>query len=255
MLKPGLVSITFRDLSPERIIELCRENGLEGIEWGGDRHVPHGDLDAAIRIGRLSRDTGIEVVSYGSYYRLGSSEEEGLSFDRVLDTAVALHAPLIRVWAGPEKPLSRYTEQDRSAVCEDARRIAELSRKRGIAIAYEYHRNTMTETNESAKQLLDAARDENILCYWQPPNGAAPEYALEGLGLVLPRLAHLHVFHWLDRQHQFPLADGAHTWKRYLELTSRSEKDHYALLEFVRGDSPDQLAEDARVLREWLGSS
>jgi hypothetical protein len=44
MIQTGLVSITFRQLSPPAIIDLVRQAGLEGIEWGGDVHVPHGDL-------------------------------------------------------------------------------------------------------------------------------------------------------------------------------------------------------------------
>lgn len=255
MLRPGLVSITFRDLEPERILDLCRENRLEGIEWGGDRHVPHGDPAEAERIGCMSREAGVAVVSYGSYYRLGCSEAEGLPFADVLDSAVALEAPLIRVWAGPKKPLALYTEEDRNMVIKDAHRIAGMARRHKIAVAFEYHRDSLTETNESAQQLLDAVRLENILTYWQPPNGADPEYALEGLNAILPRLAHLHIFHWIDRQHQFPLSDGAAPWRRYLESAASTGGDHYALLEFVRGDSPAQLAEDARVLRGWLGSS
>jgi hypothetical protein len=31
---PGLVSITFRQLSPAQIVGLCVENKLQVIEWG-----------------------------------------------------------------------------------------------------------------------------------------------------------------------------------------------------------------------------
>jgi hypothetical protein len=44
MIRTGLVSVTFRQLSAEEIIKLVVCAGLEGIEWGGDIHVPHGDL-------------------------------------------------------------------------------------------------------------------------------------------------------------------------------------------------------------------
>ena len=42
MLKTGVCSVTFRNLNVERIIELVVEAGLDGIEWGGDVHVPTG---------------------------------------------------------------------------------------------------------------------------------------------------------------------------------------------------------------------
>ena len=35
MLIPGLVSITFRPLSPREIVDLVAEAGLKAIEWGG----------------------------------------------------------------------------------------------------------------------------------------------------------------------------------------------------------------------------
>ena len=47
MRPTGLLSVTFRHLPFERIIELAAEAGLDGIEWGGDVHVPPGDLKQA----------------------------------------------------------------------------------------------------------------------------------------------------------------------------------------------------------------
>jgi hypothetical protein len=46
-LIPGLVSVTFRKLAPAAIVELAVKAQLRSIEWGGDVHVPHGDVRAA----------------------------------------------------------------------------------------------------------------------------------------------------------------------------------------------------------------
>ena len=46
MIESGLVSITFRKLTVEKIIELVKEAGLQGIEWGGDVHVPHDNTES-----------------------------------------------------------------------------------------------------------------------------------------------------------------------------------------------------------------
>lgn len=54
MLLPGLVSITFRKLSPGEIVELVATAGLVGIEWGGDVHVPHGDFARAAEVRKLT---------------------------------------------------------------------------------------------------------------------------------------------------------------------------------------------------------
>jgi len=63
MFKTGLVSITFRKLNTDEIIDLVQRSGLEGIEWGGDVHVPHGNIDNAQEVGRKTREAGINVAS------------------------------------------------------------------------------------------------------------------------------------------------------------------------------------------------
>src|SRR3954469_7051647 len=99
-LRTGLVSVTFRPLSPQHVVELVRQAKLDAIEWGGDIHVPHGDVAAAREVWTMTLDAGLAVAAYGSYYRAGVSETDGLPFARVLETAVQLAAPTIRVWAG-----------------------------------------------------------------------------------------------------------------------------------------------------------
>ena len=89
MIKSGLCSVTFRSLQVEDVLKICREAKLQGIEWGGDIHVPSGDIHRARRVAELSKQAGIEVASYGSYFRTGGSEDEGLYFHTVLDTAAA----------------------------------------------------------------------------------------------------------------------------------------------------------------------
>ena len=70
MLIPGLVSVTFRQLAPREIVQLAAAAGLRGIEWGGDIHVPHGDLQAARAVRDITAAAGLQVLAYGSYFRL-----------------------------------------------------------------------------------------------------------------------------------------------------------------------------------------
>ena len=67
MIKSGLVSITFRQLNPQQIVDIAAGAGLSGIEWGGDVHVPHGDLECSRKTGQITQDAGLEVVAYGYY--------------------------------------------------------------------------------------------------------------------------------------------------------------------------------------------
>jgi 3-dehydroshikimate dehydratase len=66
MIRTGLLSVTFRQLVVEDIIPLVVQAGLDGIEWGGDIHVPHGEVKRAEVVGRLTRDAGLQVGGLAS---------------------------------------------------------------------------------------------------------------------------------------------------------------------------------------------
>ena len=68
MIQPGLVSVTFRKLTPAEIVALVKQAGLKGIEWGGDLHVPHGDLVRAREVRELTHEGGLGVAACGSGY-------------------------------------------------------------------------------------------------------------------------------------------------------------------------------------------
>jgi sugar phosphate isomerase/epimerase len=251
MIYPGLVSITFRQLEPAEIVALAAEAGLRAIEWGGDIHVPHGDLRQAALVRRLTEAAGLAISAYGSYYRVGVSEAEGLAFATVLATAVALAAPTIRVWAG-QKGSAEADPAYRANIVAESRRIAAVSAAENISISFEYHGNTLTDTNESAADLLAAAHHPNLFTFWQPPIDADQATRLAGLRLILPKLTNIHVFYWPTGQTRLPLAGGAANWLPFLRLINSLPGDRYASLEFVRNDDPAQFRQDARTLRAWL---
>ncbi len=267
MIRPGICSVTLARHSPREILGIAAA-GLRGIEWWGRGHVPHGDIVAARAIGDRTRAAGLEVSSYGSYYRAGVSEAEGLSFVSVLDTAAALEAPLIRVWAGNQNGIEAAPGHVR-AVIDDTLRIADLSAARNMAVTFEYHGGTLTDCNETAARFSARVSHPNVWFSWQPPQGCSLEYGLEGLRALLPRLGTLHVYHWTvgscqtntgDKTvrplkashvlHRHPLADGRQRWEAFLGAARTTGRGHWALLEFVRDDSPRQMAEDAAVLNE-----
>lgn len=253
MILPGLVSVTFRQLDPQEIITLTKEAGLRGIMWGGDVHVKADQPALAREIGRMTTDAGLEIEGLGSYYRAGANQP-GQSFERELESALALGAPRIRVWAGT-KGSAAATAKDRAAVAADLRRCDELARAAGVQVVLEFHGDTLTDTAESAATLLRDLSDTSVRLYWQPPNGMPKAAALAGLHLVLPWVDNVHVFHWRienGQQIRLPLADGADVWPDYLRTLAEAGSERWAMMEFVPGDDPAQLLVDARQLREWL---
>ena len=71
MFNTGLVSISFRSLSPEQIVDYMLEAGLRYVEWGSDVHAKMDDHEALQRIVALQREKGIICSSYGTYFHLG----------------------------------------------------------------------------------------------------------------------------------------------------------------------------------------
>ena len=258
--RTGLVSITFRQLNPGQLIDLVNEANDDVIEWGGDSHVPHGDTKTAETVGRQTREAGLDVSCYGSYYRLGlagfdpgNGAAKYPEFSAVLDSAIALEAPLIRVWAGCGES-AKMDEKTRREAEEDALAIAEQAHAHGIGIAYEYHAKTLTDEIDSALRLLDATDHPAISTLWQPPNDKPEDYILRSLESVLPRLSNVHVFHWIfpdGQRERRPLSEGRERWIRYLKkLQPLGARDY--LIEFVHGDSTNQYLEDSACLKSWL---
>ena len=252
MIKPGLVSVTFRDLTADEIIEASVKAGIRGIEWGGDIHVPHGDIAAAEEVGAKTREAGLEVASYGSYYAFDSDKT---TFEKVLATALALGAPLIRVWAGRKGP-EKVSTAEFNRIVDEARIAGDLCRTAGVDLAFEYHRNSLTETGESARSFMQSINHPSVFCYWQPPVGMAREDCLHGLEGIKEYLKWVHVFYWevnsgVGVKHL--LEDGDAAWREYIEKISTFPGDRWLLLEFVKDNKLESFYKDAAALIRLVG--
>lgn len=255
----GLVSVTFRALPAEAVLDLAVRCGLRTIEWGGDVHVPHGDLGRAAAVGAHTRSRGLAVASYGSYYRfddaVGIDATDAPSLDLVLDTAVALGAPVVRVWAG-RRASAACPAPDRDRIVQYARQAGDRAAARGLTLAFEYHANTLTDTAASARVLLDAIDHRQVRSLWQPSHRIDRDANSRALSDMLPWLVGVHLFHWGPGgfRDRLSLAAGAADVAEWLAVL-RSAAPHDRLpvmLEFVRGDDPEQLRRDAVTLTELL---
>jgi 3-dehydroshikimate dehydratase len=254
MIHPGVVSVTFRQLPADDVVRLAARAELSSIEWGGDIHVPHGQLACARQIRTMTLDAGLRVAGYASYYCAGYSEDHGLPFGSVLETAAALGAPWVRVWAGKYSSAKISSNLRRNTV-SDLNRIAQLAKTAGIGIATEFHANTLTDTVDSTVNLLrDEVTQANLSTHWQPRHGEDLATAEEGLKAVLPWLRNIHVFHWWPGPNRrLPLEDGRGRWEHFLQIIAGAGGERDALIEFVQNDDPEKFLRDAATLRGWLG--
>lgn len=252
MLHSGLVSITFRDLTPRAVIDLVKQAGLDGIEWGGDVHVPPGDEHRAKEVRQMTEEAGLVVSAYGSYYRLRPDDDEEHAFESVLATVVTLGAPVIRVWAGNQSP-NGMTSGERQQTADRLQHIAEQASRENIGIACEYHSGTLTETSAATLELLERVDQPNISLFWQPRNGWLPAENQVALAAVTSHVSNIHCFHWWPTpRERHPLADGEAVWRLYLEQIAMLPGDRSVSLEFVKDGDPAQFMQDSATLKSWL---
>jgi 3-dehydroshikimate dehydratase len=256
VVRPGLVSVTFRSRTCEEVIALAAQANLEAIEWGGDVHVPHGDLGRAKQVARMTRERGLAIAAYGSYYY--TATQGSPPFEDVIATAKTLEAPLIRIWAGrvaSAQADDAYWEK----FAAETWRISNMAADEGLAIAYEYHGDSLTDSDESVRKLMRLCPQQNLAFYWHMGVGEGRETCIRNLRTVLPRLANLHVS-WNniganDSPERRPLEEGRLVWVQCLSIANGAAGSRWALIEFVAGDTPEQFTRDAGVLRELLTES
>lgn len=249
MIKTGLVSVTFRDKSPQEVITLAARSKLGGIEWGGDIHVPQGDTKIAREVYLATIDSGLEVFAYGSYYKLGKQKNSD-DFKAVLETAVSLNAPTIRVWAG-EKSSSDADEDYKNLIVERTQAICALAKEANVSISFEYHRGTLTDNCDTVFWLCNAVDAVNLCTFWQPNPDISHIENLTELNAVLPYLSNVHAFHLTNGNVRRPFRDGLNEWTDYINVVNSSNKDHNILLEFVEDDLVVNFVADAETLTEW----
>ncbi|MFN2108808.1 MAG: sugar phosphate isomerase/epimerase family protein, partial [Anaerolineae bacterium] len=168
-----------------------------------------------------------------------------------VESAVALGAPTIRVWAG-KQGTAAADDAYWARVVEDSHTIGDLAQQAGIIVAYEYHGNTLTDTDASALRLLRAVAHDNVKTYWQPPSGATLDENLASLEAILPWLVNVHVFSWReinDQRERMLLDAKADEWTQYLGKVATTGRDHFAMIEFVRDDEPTNFLKDAETLK------
>ncbi|WP_336500123.1 sugar phosphate isomerase/epimerase [Microbacterium paraoxydans] len=248
-IRAGLCSVTFRALPPERIVALAAAAGLDVIEWGGDVHVPPGEVARAAEVARMTTDAGLAVASYGSYFRAGPEE----SLTAVLDSAAALSVDRVRVWAGGHGS-AEASAQERARVVTRLRAAAVEAAARGIGLALEFHGGTLADTAPATLELLHEVDHPMLSTYWQPTVGAAVPAALEEFRRLSPHVSAAHVFSWWPRTERHPLRSRSALWTRFFaEAAAAAHPPRDALLEFVPDDAPELLAGEAAALLGFLG--
>ena len=247
VIRVGLCSVTFRALAAADVAALAAESGLESVEWGGDVHVPPGDVVGAEQVAEITANAGLVVASYGSYYRAS----EGEDIAPVLDSAEALGAQRVRVWAGRVGSDEADAAQ-RSRVVEHLRTASAAAAQRGLTLSLEYHRQTLADTPDATLRLLDEVGHPALHTYWQPTVGAPDDVAIAEYRAIADRVTAAHVFSWWPHAERQPLDARDALWRGFFAAAgAQAAPPQDALLEFVPDDDPAVLPREAEALRRY----
>lgn len=246
-MKKGLVSVTFRKLEVLEIVKLVKDAGLDCIEWGSDIHVPVGDFEKAKYTANLMDEYGLETISYGTYYRVGTSD----NFDEIIETAKILNTTNIRVWAG-SKDREEFTDEEKEILVNDAKNICEKAKKVSMTVSFEYHGKTFTNTQSSTLELLKAIDMDNNYTYWQPLSNATEAEKLVNVKRLYDdkKLMNIHIYHWDDDKNAFLLEEGKDLWiNRIKDIECNA-----ILMEFVKDGTVENFYKDVKTLNEILSA-
>ena len=247
-MKTGLVSVTFRELSPIEIIKLAKEAKLDGIEWGADIHCPPDNPPNAKNVASLMREHGLSTISYGSYYRAGGESDSQHCFQDIVDTALLLETDNIRIWTGNIS--SKNADDDVwHRTVTDIRRVADMAAAKDITVSFEYHDGTLSDGLEPTLRLLRHVDRANVFTYWQALSGSVPEVNISDIKQLvhIKKLKNIHVFS-MSGNERLPLRALADHWARY--VAAAAPCNPALLLEFVKESA--QFADDAKYLQTLI---
>ena len=238
----GLVSVSFRDHTPEEIAAAAHACGLSCIEWGSDVHAPAADAARLAAVAAISAENHIRISSYGSYFKIGRDAPS--DFPPYIRAAKALGTRIIRLWCGT-KGYAAYTADELARLFADCREIERIAAAADVIVCMECHGGTVTDCAEGTAALMDAVGSAHFRMYWQPNQFRTVEENLRCAAFCAPYTEVIHVFNWKGRE-KYPLAAAADIWRRYLACFPEKIP---LLLEFMPDGRIESLAAAAAALR------
>ena len=187
-MKIGFTSTSFRQIkSVEKIVDIAVSSGAQIIEWGGDIHVK--SVSDAQRVKKLCGEAGIEISSYGSYYRIGDCNKNERS--RICEIAAAMGCGSIRVWLG-RADSEKTDEETYKKLVEDGRALCAEAEKYGLKICPECHDNTFNNNTDAFLKIYNDIGCDNFGTYFQS-RYRKKAYDLDRIERTMPYIESVHI--------------------------------------------------------------
>ena len=248
--KLGLCSVSFRNLSPIEIIDICKSANLNFIEWGSDVHAPYNDMEKLENIARLQKENSITCSSYGTYFRLGVTPLGEL--EKYIIASKILGTNILRIWCY-DKCGNDMTDKEKQDLLCVSIKASEIAKQNGVILCLECHKNSFTENLNDALWLIKSVNSPNFKSYFQPFQWKTEIDNLNYAKAISPYVENIHVFNWkqTDTFNKYSLSLAVGEWVKYLKNFTPPKT---LLLEFMPNDKIEDLIVETNALKQIVES-
>ena len=241
----GFTSTTFKKKTVAEVVEIAKKAGVRYVEWGENYHV--NSIDDAKAAKALCDEAGIEICSYGSYYRAGCGDAE--KWKQICKIAAAMGAESVRIWLGTKN--SEDTDEAlRKALLEDTKRMCRVAAEYSLLVCAECHDNTFNNNTDVILSFVKELGAENFKTYFQSRYFRF-EYDMDRIDRTYSITENVHVsYSEVTREQRFRKKD-----KSYLDaiLKKYREKNYggIVMIEFTSRASERAFIKDVEKLRKY----
>lgn len=250
-MKTGFTSTTFRQIKDlGKIVNIAKESGADCIEWGADVHVK--DIEKAKEAKRLCDNAGIEISSYGSYYRVGSSDTE--KWENICRIADTLGAKVIRVWLG-KKDSQKTDDIYYKKILTDLVNICVIADKYSIIVSPECHTGTYNNNTDAFLKICSEARKtgkaDNLKTYFQSKYKNIA-YDFDRIEKTSKEIEIVHISYSERTREQFFTRKDKVYIEKLIEKLRDSGYDNTVLIEYTYFALPHFLFKDMAKLKKLI---
>ena len=243
-LKIGVASVTFRNKTPEEIVEIAKKAGVSFIEWGADVHVKN--IDDAEKVKKLCDENQIKISSYGSYYRVGSHKKE--EWENICKIAQVMGAESVRVWLG-NKDSEKTSEEEYQNLLSDLEFMCDKAGEYNLLVSPECHDNTFNNNTDAIIRLKNDLQKDNFKTYFQSRYFRF-DYDIDRIEKTFDFTENFHVsYRDLKREQRFRKKDRKYLDKLVVKFMSMDFQG-LVIVEFTKGSKEKNFIKDVNKLRK-----